>query len=105
MANRERVHRRPASGLNPVVGNALAGRLGANLRILGIEEDVELRLVEVLGVRRGGCLEHPVSVVQEETEIAQSAHARLGADRRLARLDTREAQGALLRLTGAVVEV
>ena len=64
-----------------------------------------MRLVEVLLVRRGGGVEDLVGVVEEQAQVAQPAHAGLRADRRLPGLDAREAEGALLGLAGAVVEV
>ena len=61
-----------------------------------------VEIVLVAG-RRGR--QHPVGVVQHEAEVAQPADAGLRADRRDADLDPREAEGALLGLAGAVVEV
>ena len=80
-------------------------RLGLYLRIVRVEEDRELRLVEVLLVAGSRGVEHLVRVVEEQAQVAQPAHAGLRADRRLAGLDAREAQRALLGLAGAVVEV
>jgi hypothetical protein len=70
-----------------------------------VQEHVQLGPVEVLLTRGGGGAQDLVGVVEEEAEIAQPAHAGLRADRRLPGLDPGEAEGAFLRLAGAVVEV
>ena len=92
-------------GLNPVVRHPLGLRGRDDGRVERVEEHRALgleQLVVVLDARR---LEHLVGVVEHEAEVAQPADAGLRADRRLALLDPRVAERALLRLAGLVVEV
>ena len=77
----------------------------AHRGVLGVEEDVALRgeQVALVGDRGGGL--DAVGVVEDEAEVADAPDAGLRADRRLADLDPRVAERALLGLAGAVVEV
>ena len=99
------VHGRALRGLDPVAGDARLPRRGLHPGVVRVEEDVQLGLVEVPLAGCGGGAEDLVGVVEDEAEVAQPAHAGLRADRRLPGLDAREAEGALLRLAGSVVEV
>src|SRR5690606_33600413 len=90
---------------DPVVRDAGALGGGDHARVVGVEEDLPLRLVEVGVLGRGGGFEHAVGVVEDEADVAQAADAGLGADGGQADLDAGEAEGALLGLAGAVVEV
>ena len=74
-------------------------------RVVGVEEDGALGLVEVVVVLHRRGLEHPVGVVEDQADVAQPADAGLGAHGRDADLDARVAEGALLGLAGLVVEV
>ncbi len=99
------VHGGAAGGGDPVVRDARLLRGRRHVRVLRIEEALQLGLVQVLFVLRGGHVADPVRVVQDDTEVAQASHARLGTDRRLTALDPRVAERALLRLARLVVEV
>ena len=88
--------RRLLGGFQPGVRHAVGARLRDHLRIVRIEEDVELRLVEVLLVLDARRLLDAVGVVEHDAEIADAADAGLRAHRRLAGLDARIAEDALL---------
>ena len=77
-------------------GMPCRSRLGDDLGIVGIEEDVELRLVEIALVGLAGGFLDPVGVIEHHAEIADAADAGLRAHRRLAGLDARIAEDALL---------
>ncbi len=103
------VHRHLIGGrapcrLDPIVGDAVGTGLLDDRRIVRIEKELELRLVEVLLILHGGRALDAVGVVEEHAEIADAADAGLRADGRLAGLDARIAEDALLRLSrGPVV--
>ena len=101
----QRVDRGALGGVDPVAGDAGLLRLADHLGVVRVEEDVALGLVEPLVVGGRGGLEHLVGVVEHQADVAQPADAGLGADGGQADLDPREAEGALLGLAGAVVEV
>src|SRR3546814_18139026 len=67
--------------------------------IVGIEKEIELRLVEVALVGNAGRGFDAVGVIEQHAEIADAADAGFRADRRLAGFDARIAEGALLRLS------
>ena len=91
--------------LDPVVRHALGARPGHDLGVVGVEQDLALRHVQVLRVLDGSGLRDTIGVVEEDAQVAQAAHAGLRAHGGLADLQTRVAQGALLGLAGGVVEV
>src|SRR5262249_18637597 len=97
--------RRTPRGFQPALADAVGLRLGDDPRIGGIEEDRELGRVEILLVRDAGRLLDPVGVIEHDAEIAYAAHARLRAHGRLAGLDARIAQDALLGLPARPVVV
>src|SRR5450759_3600125 len=101
----ESVNGRMPGGLDPVLGNP--GRAGSfdHGRILGIEDYRTLGLEQIVLILDRGGRQNAVGIVEKQPEVAQPAHAGLRADRGLASLHQRVAKGALLRLTGAVVEV
>ena len=103
--HRHLVDRAVARGLQPVVGNAVGARLLDDLRVVRVEEDVELRLVQVLVVLDAGRGLDAVGVVQQHAEVADAADAGLAAHRRLAGLDARVAEDALLGLAALPVVV
>src|SRR5690606_17929473 len=99
------VDRAAAGRLQPGLGHAVLAGLADHLRVVGIEEYVQLRLVEVLlAGRRGGRLD-AVGVIQQHAEVADAPDAGLRADGRLPDLDPREAEGALLRLPALPIVV
>src|SRR3546814_8597212 len=73
--------------------------------IVGIEKEVELRLVEVPLVGNAGRGFDAVGVIEQHAEVADAPDAGFRADRRLAGLDARVAEGALLRLPGLPVVI
>src|SRR5208282_1876364 len=77
----------------------------ADVRVVRIEEDVELGVEQVVLVRDGGGGLDAVSVVEDDAEVADASDAGLRADRRHPGLHPRVAQGALLGLAGVPVEV
>src|SRR5699024_2725294 len=92
-------------GEDPVVRDPGRLRAADHLGVVGVQDDVALGAVELLLVLGRGRLGDPVGVVQHQPDVAQAAHAGLRAHRGLALLDARVAEGALLGLAGAVVEV
>ena len=74
-------------------------------RIVGVEEDRELRLIEILVVGDARCFFDAVGVVKHYAEIADAADAGLRANGRLTGLDAREAEDALLGLSTRPVVV
>ena len=88
--------RRTPRAFQPVLGDAVGARLRDHLRILRIEEDRQLRLVEILLVLGARRFLDAVGVIEHDAEIADAADAGLRAHRRLARLDARIAHDALL---------
>src|SRR6185312_13822034 len=99
------VDRRAPRRFDPVVGDAVGGGLPGNLRIVGVEEQLELRLIEILLILYGGSCLDAVGVVEKHAEIADPAHAGLGAHGRLAGLDAWIAEDALLGLPRGPVVV
>ena len=92
-------------GLNPRVGNAVGLGLGDHLRVVRVEQDLALGAVQVTLVLLGCGPGDAVRVVEQHAHVAQAAHAGLRADGRLADLEARVAQRALLGLARVVVEV
>ena len=97
----------PANSARPrsTPGDAGPLGLGDHARVVRVEEDAELRRVEVLVVLDRRRLEHRVGVVEHHADVAQPADAGLRAHGRDADLDARIAERALLGLAGLVVEV
>ena len=91
--------------LQPGFGDAVEPRLRLHARIERIEEDLQLRLVEIALVRNGGRFLDAVGVVQNHAEIADAADAGLRAHGRLPRLDARIAEDAFLRFAGRPVVI
>ena len=84
-----------------MLGNAVGARLLDHRRIVRVEEDVELRLVQVAVVLDARGLLDAVGVVQQHAEVADAPDAGLGAHGRLAGLDARIAEDALLGLAAS----
>ena len=99
------VHRRLAGRRQPRLGDALLAGSLDHVRIVRIQEALQLGLVQLLLVRHGGGSLDAVGVIQHHAQIADTAHAGLGTDRGLARLDPRIAEQALLGLARLPVEV
>ena len=105
-AHREVVDRRAPRGVDPVARDPVARAPPRwTVGVLGVQEHVALggEQVALVGHRRGRL--HAVGVVEHEAEVADAPDAGLRADRRLADLDPRVAERALLGLAGVVVEV
>jgi hypothetical protein len=101
----ERVDGRAAGRLQPVRGNPVGRGLLTDVRVVGVEEERELRGEQVLLVAYGRGLLDPVGVVEDDPEVADLADAGLRADGGLAGFDPRIAEVALLGLPGDPVEV
>ena len=89
-------NRRTARALEPVFGNPIEPRLLDYGGVIGVEENPELRLVEILLVRYAGGFLDAIGVIQYDAEVADAADASLRAHRRLASLDAWVAEDALL---------
>src|SRR5690606_1823661 len=97
--------RRAGRRLDPVVGHAIATRRFLHLGIVGIEEDGQLRRVEILLVLDAGGFGNPVGIVENDAEIADAPDTGFRAHGWLAGLDAREAEDALLRLSARPVVI
>jgi hypothetical protein len=73
--------------------------------IIGIQDQVQLRGVQVFLVACGRGRRHPISVVEEQAEVAQPSDTGLRAHRRQPDLNPGVAQVALLGLARLVIEV
>ncbi len=80
-------------------------RLRDDLRVVRVEEDVELGLVQVLVALDAGGFLDAVGVVEQHAQVADAADAGLAAHRGLAGLDARVAEDALLGLAALPVVV
>ena len=103
--HRHLVHRAAAGGFHPRIGDAVGARLFDHVRIVRVEEDVELRLVEVAVVFDRGRFLDAVCVIQQHAEVADAADAGFRAHGGLAGLDARVAEDALLGLAALPVVV
>ena len=103
--DRHLVGRRALCRLDPVVGDAVGARLRLDRRIVRIEKQLELRLVEILLVLDRGRALDAVGIVEQHAEIADAPDAGFRAHGRLAGLDARIAEDALLRLAGRPVVI
>ena len=97
--------RRALRRLDPVLRHTVGQRHLLDHRVVGVEEDVELGLVEVLLVLDAGRRLDGVGVIEHHAEVADAADAGLRADRRLAALDAGIAEGALLGFAALPVVV
>src|SRR5215831_7392998 len=91
--------------VDPGVGHAIGPGLRLDIGVVRIEEQLELRLVEVLrvlGTRRALDL---VGVIKDDAEIADASDAGFRAHRRQPGLDARVAKRALLGLPGGPIVV
>ena len=94
--HRHLVDRASLRRLDPCFGNTVSTRLRNNCRIVGIEEEVQLRLIEICLVGNTGGLKDPIRIIEKNTKISDAANTGLRADRRLSHLDTWIAKSALL---------
>ncbi|MCY1231524.1 hypothetical protein D9M72_439770 [compost metagenome] len=101
----ELVYRRLLRGLDDRPGHAVLQRLFDDLGIMGIEEDFQLLLVQVLLARGAGHLMDTVGVIQQHAQVANPADAGFRTHGRHARLDARVAEDALLGFAALPVEV
>jgi hypothetical protein len=101
----QRVHRRPLGGVDPLIGDALGPRPGDHGRVVGVQQDSALSLVELRVVVHRRRLGYPIDVVEHQPEVAQPSHTRFRAHRGHPDLDARITQSALLGLAGLVVEI
>ena len=93
------------AAFQPGVRHAVGTRLGDHRWVVRVQEDGELRLVEVLLVLDARRLLDAVGVVEHDAEIADAPDAGLRAHRRLPRLDARIAEDALLGFAARPVVV
>ena len=97
--DRHLVGRRALCRRDPIVCNAIGACLRLDRRIVRIEENLELRLVEILLVFDGCGTLDSISIIEQHPEIADTADAGLRAHRRLPSLNARIAENALFRLS------
>ena len=79
--------------------------LGDHGRVMRVEEDRKLLLVQVLHVGGAGGFLDAVGIVEQDAEVADAADAGFRTHGRLAGFDTRVAEGALLGLAALPVVV
>ena len=94
-----------ARGVQPGFGHAVFAGLRDDFRIIGIKEDIELCLIEVLDVFGGSGLFYPVSIVEHHAEIADAAHTGFRTYRRLPCFDPWITEDALFTLPGFPVVI
>ena len=105
-ADRQVVDRRAPRGVEPVAaGSRRAARPHGPPGPRGSRNTSRCAASSSLRVRRRRRRLHAIGVVEDQAEVADPPDAGLRADRRLALLDPRVAERALLGLAGAVVEV
>src|SRR5215472_11874487 len=97
--------RRGERGVEPRLRHTVAPCLCLNLLVCGVEENVELRPIQIDRILDRGCGADAIGVIQQHSEVANAADAGLRADGRLPGFDARIAEDALLRLTRAPVVV
>src|ERR687888_2084958 len=95
----ELIDGRLLSGLDPGFWDPIGTRLCDDLRIMGIQKDPHLGLVERLLIGDGGCLTDAIGIVEDDAVEADPAHAGLRADCGQPRFPARITGGALLGLT------
>ena len=103
--HRHLVHRAVAGAFQPGFGDAVRARLFDDLRIVRIEEDIELRLVEIAVMLDACSGFDTVGVIQQHAQIADPADAGFRAHGRLADFDARVAEDALLGLAALPVVI
>src|SRR5262245_993874 len=97
--------RRVLRALDPGFGYTLATRLGDDCGIVRVEEDAELRRVELFVIGDTGRRLDLVGVVKQNAEIADAADAGFRTHRRLTRFDSRIAEDAFLGFAGLPVVI
>jgi hypothetical protein len=91
--------------INDAQRNAVFLRLLNHFRIVRIEEHVQLTLVQVFLVLGAGRLLNRIRVVQQHAKVTNTPDARLRADRRLTRFNTRVAEDTFLGFAALPVVV
>src|SRR4029079_9709701 len=99
------VSRRAFSRLDPVVGDALGACLCLYCRIVRIEKNPELRLVQFLLVFDRCRALDTVSIVKQDAQITDTTNAGFRADGWLASLDAGIAEDAFFCLAGRPVVI
>ena len=98
-------HRGRPRRIQPGIRHAISPRLGNHLGVVRVQEQIQLRLIQILRIRRIGRFLNAVGVIQQHAEIADAADAGFRTYRRLAGFDPREAEDAFLRLAARPVVV
>ena len=98
-------NRRLLCSINPRVRNAFSNCCLHHTRVMGIEQNGTLCLVEVLRIFRCGCFRYPVGVVKQHTQVTQASDARLGTYRWLTNFKAWVAQRAFFCLARLMVEI
>ncbi len=98
-------HRGVLRRLDPVVRNTRILGFANHLGIVGVEEDLLLRGIEVPFPAGFGGAEDAIGVVEHHAHVADPPDAGFGAGHGHARLHARITEDALLRLAGLPVEV
>src|SRR5690554_1972339 len=103
--HRHFVHRALLGGFDHVHRDAVFLRLFDHCRVERVQEDFQLLFIQLVLARGAGHFFNAVCVVQQHTEVADTAYTGLGADGRQTGFDTRVAENTLLGLAGFPVEV
>src|SRR3546814_14540534 len=83
-----------ARSRQPVFRHAVLTRLFDYRRIIGIKEDIKLRLIQILDVFGRCRFLDAVGIIEHHAKVADAPDAGLAAHRRLARFDARIAEDA-----------
>ena len=70
-------HRRLSRRLKPLLGDTIGTGLRNNLRILGIQKDLQLSFVKILVIGNTGRFLDAVSVLEDDTQLADAPNAGL----------------------------
>src|SRR5690606_9061515 len=97
--HRHFVHRRMLRSIQPVQWHTVTLSLGAYGRIVRIEKDGQLGLVEILGILYRRSRLYAVCVIQHDTQVADAPNAGFRTDSGLSRLNTRETENTFFRFS------
>src|SRR5690606_14186133 len=89
----------------PGFRHAVLARLFDHGRIVRVEEDVELFLIEILFIGRGSGLRNTVCIIEHHAQIADAAYTGFRTYGRLTGFDARIAEDALFGLARAPVVI
>ena len=103
--HRHFVHGRAFGRVQPALADTLFQGFFFDFRIVRIQEQAQLRFIQVLQVFHAGRRFDFVGIIKQHAQIADTAHTGFGADGRLAHFDTRIAERAFFGFAAGPVVV